>query len=72
MHLKIPLWRYTGNTIYEVRRQNENSPKKVTEMKKVVETKKSPEPSTKNIPEKSNDEAPAKRNLYHFTKINVE
>ena len=42
---------------------DENSPKKVTETKKVVETKKSPEPSTKKIPEKGNVEAPAKRNL---------
>jgi hypothetical protein len=59
------------NTIMEVHRKynlrskktDENSPKKVTEMKKVVETKKSPKLSTKKIPEKSNDEAPAKKNF---------
>jgi len=41
---------------------DEISPKKVTETKKIVETKKSPWPSTKKIPEKGNVEAPAKIN----------
>jgi hypothetical protein len=58
------------NSIMEVRRKynlrskntDEISPKKVTKMKKIVETKKSAEPSTKKIPKKGNVEAPAKRN----------
>ena len=58
------------NTIMEVHRQynlrskktDENPPKKVTEMKKTIETKKVLEPSTKKILEKGNDETPTKRN----------
>jgi hypothetical protein len=56
----------TENSIMDVHRQynlrskkiDENSPKKIIEMKKIVDTKKFPEPSTKKIPEKGNVEAP--------------
>ena len=58
------------NAIMEVHKQynlrskkiDENSPKKITKMKKIVETKKALEPSTKKILEKGIIEAPAKRN----------
>jgi hypothetical protein len=39
------------------------SPKKTTETKKVVETKKTYEPYVEKIPEKSNSNAPVKKNL---------
>ena len=59
------------NFILEVHRQYNlrskktegSSPKKMIETKKVVETKKAYEPSAEKIPEKSNAEVPAKRNL---------
>jgi hypothetical protein len=38
-----------------------SSPKKMIEMKKVVKTKKSSEPSVENIPEKSTAEVPMKK-----------
>jgi hypothetical protein len=58
------------NSIFEVHRQynlqskktDENSPKKVTEMKKTIETKKTSEPPTKKIPEKGNVEPPKNGN----------
>jgi hypothetical protein len=40
-----------------------SSPKKTTETKKVVETKKTSAPYVKKIPEKSNSDAPVKKNL---------
>jgi hypothetical protein len=40
-----------------------SSPKKVTKTKKIVETKKAPEPSVEKSPEKGNAKDPAKRNL---------
>jgi hypothetical protein len=64
------------NAILEVHRQYNlqskktegNSPKKMTGTQKVIETKKTPEPSTEkttaeNTPEKSNANAPMKKNL---------
>jgi hypothetical protein len=40
-----------------------SSPKKMTEMKNIVETQKYPEPFAEKIPEKGNAEVPTKRNL---------
>jgi len=59
------------NAILEVHRQYNlrskktegSSPKKTTETKKVVETKKTSEPYVEKIPEKSNSDAPMKKNL---------
>jgi len=44
------------------KRTDENTPKKVNEKKKTVETKKTTESSTKRIPEKGKAEPPKKRN----------
>jgi hypothetical protein len=41
-------------------------------MKKIVETKKSPGPSTKKIPEKVNVKDSNKKKPYHFTNINAD
>jgi hypothetical protein len=59
------------NAILEVHRQYNlqskktkgSSPKKMIEIKKVVETKKSSEPCAEKIPEKSTTEVPVKKNL---------
>jgi hypothetical protein len=54
--LKMLFWRCTVITICGVRRMKGNSPKKMTETQKVVDTKKTPEPSVEKTPEKTTAE----------------